>query len=94
MHIRFGVVGALNTMVYHWVALGTPFVGLMGHRFVSYARGSSPQMTACRPVWKVNKASDCMILHRYGLVYPGVGWVIFRSKDYLPESLVFHDNYL
>jgi len=31
---------------------------------------------------------------RYGLVYPGVGWVIFRSKDYLPESLVFHDNYL
>ncbi|CAK0787685.1 hypothetical protein CVIRNUC_010907 [Coccomyxa viridis] len=32
--------------------------------------------------------------HKYGLVYPGVGWVIFRSKDYLPESLVFHDNYL
>jgi glutamate decarboxylase len=31
---------------------------------------------------------------RYGLVYPGVGWIIFRSKDYLPESLVFHDNYL
>ena len=34
------------------------------------------------------------MLRRYGLVYPGVGWVIFRSKDYLPESLVFHDNYL
>ena len=27
-------------------------------------------------------------------MYPGVGWVLFRSKSYLPESLVFHDNYL
>ena len=34
------------------------------------------------------------MLRRYGLVYPGVGWIIFRSKDYLPDSLVFHDNYL
>ncbi|KAK9904949.1 hypothetical protein WJX75_006195 [Coccomyxa subellipsoidea] len=32
--------------------------------------------------------------HKYGLVYPGVGWVLFRSKKYLPDSLVFHDNYL
>ena len=31
---------------------------------------------------------------RYGLVYPGVGWILFRNKSYLPESLVFHDNYL
>ena len=27
-------------------------------------------------------------------MYPGVGWILFRSKEYLPESLVFHDNYL
>lgn len=39
-------------------------------------------------------SAECALPHRYGLVYPGVGWVIFRSKDYLPESLVFHDNYL
>ena len=32
--------------------------------------------------------------HKFGLVYPGVGWCIFRSKAFLPESLVFHDNYL
>ena len=31
---------------------------------------------------------------RYGLVYPGLGWVIWRSKEYLPESIVFHVNYL
>jgi glutamate decarboxylase len=32
--------------------------------------------------------------HKYGLVYPGVGWVIFRNKAALPEDLVFHVNYL
>ncbi|KAK7291325.1 hypothetical protein RIF29_06373 [Crotalaria pallida] len=32
--------------------------------------------------------------HKYGLVYPGVGWVVWRSKDDLPEELVFHINYL
>jgi glutamate decarboxylase len=32
--------------------------------------------------------------HKYGLVFPGVGWVIWRSPDDLPEDLVFHVNYL
>lgn len=32
--------------------------------------------------------------HKYGLVYAGVGWVIWRNKDDLPEELVFHINYL
>lgn len=32
--------------------------------------------------------------HKYGLVYPGVGWVIWRSKDFLPEAMVFHTKYL
>ena len=32
--------------------------------------------------------------HKYGLVYPGVGFVVWRSKDDLPEDLVFHVNYL
>jgi hypothetical protein len=31
---------------------------------------------------------------RYGLVYPGVGWVIWREKEDLPEDMVFHINYL
>ena len=25
-------------------------------------------------------------------MYPGLGWCIFRNKDFLPDSLVFHDN--
>ncbi|MGH3246054.1 MAG: glutamate decarboxylase, partial [Trebonia sp.] len=32
--------------------------------------------------------------HKYGLVYPGVGWIIWRGQDYLPEELVFKVNYL
>jgi glutamate decarboxylase len=32
--------------------------------------------------------------HKYGLVYPGVGWVIWRDPDSLPEDLVFRVNYL
>ncbi len=32
--------------------------------------------------------------HKYGLVYPGIGWVIWRDESYLPQDLVFHVNYL
>ena len=32
--------------------------------------------------------------HKYGLVYPGVGWVIWRDAGALPEDLVFKVNYL
>jgi glutamate decarboxylase len=32
--------------------------------------------------------------HKFGLVYPGVGWVLWRGAEFLPEDLVFHVNYL
>ncbi|MGL6297686.1 MAG: pyridoxal-dependent decarboxylase, partial [Methanobacteriaceae archaeon] len=32
--------------------------------------------------------------HKYGLVYPGVGWLIFKDKIDLPDDLIFHVNYL
>jgi glutamate decarboxylase len=32
--------------------------------------------------------------HKYGLVYPGVGWVIWRDQEHLPEDLIFKVNYL
>jgi glutamate decarboxylase len=32
--------------------------------------------------------------HKYGLTYPGVGFVVWRSLDDLPGDLVFHVNYL
>jgi glutamate decarboxylase len=32
--------------------------------------------------------------HKYGLVFPGVGWVVFRDADALPRELVFDVDYL
>ncbi len=32
--------------------------------------------------------------HKYGLVYPGVGWAVWRNEEALPRDLVFNVNYL
>lgn len=32
--------------------------------------------------------------HKYGLTYPGIGFVVWRNADHLPEELVFRVNYL
>jgi glutamate decarboxylase len=32
--------------------------------------------------------------HKFGLVYPGIGWLIFREKADLAKDLVFEENYL
>jgi glutamate decarboxylase len=32
--------------------------------------------------------------HKFGLVYPGIGWLIFRDKSDLAPDLVFEENYL
>jgi glutamate decarboxylase len=32
--------------------------------------------------------------HKYGLVYPGVGWVVWRDRESLPADLIFEVNYL
>jgi glutamate decarboxylase len=32
--------------------------------------------------------------HKYGLVYPGVGWALWRDRDALPKDLIFDVNYL
>jgi len=32
--------------------------------------------------------------HKYGLTYPGVGWIVWRDRKYLPEELIFEVSYL
>lgn len=32
--------------------------------------------------------------HKYGLTYPGIGFVVWRNADHLPEELIFRVNYL
>ena len=63
--------------------------------------GASGAMVApfCQPelVWdfridRVNSVSTSG--HKYGLVYPGVGWVVWRDRAACPESLIFHVSYL
>ncbi|CAH0002019.1 unnamed protein product [Clonostachys byssicola] len=43
----------------------------------------------CEKVVSINVSG-----HKYGLVYPGVGWVLWRAPEYLPKELVFNINYL
>jgi glutamate decarboxylase len=47
--------------------------------------------------WDFRVARVCSINasgHKYGLVYPGVGWALWRDKSVLPEDLVFRVDYL
>ncbi len=47
--------------------------------------------------WDFRLSQVCSINasgHKYGLVYPGVGWALWRSAADLPEDLVFNVNYL
>lgn len=32
--------------------------------------------------------------HKFGLVYPGLGWVVWKDKKYLPDEMAFSVNYL
>lgn len=32
--------------------------------------------------------------HKFGLVFPGVGWIVWRDREELPGELIFHCNYL
>jgi len=63
--------------------------------------GASGAMIApfCDPdlVWDFRLPRVCSINtsgHKYGLVYPGVGWVVWRDDEALPDDLVLHVNYL
>lgn len=32
--------------------------------------------------------------HKFGLVYPGIGWIVWKDKQYLPDEMSFSVNYL
>lgn len=72
-----------------------------GHDVKIHVDGASGAMIApfCQPdlewdfqIERVNSISTSG--HKYGLVYPGVGWVVWRNKAVCPESLIFHVSYL
>lgn len=40
-------------------------------------------------VWSISTSG-----HKFGLVYPGLGWVIWKDKSYMPGDMSFSVNYL
>ena len=47
--------------------------------------------------WDFRLDSVCSINvsgHKFGMVFPGVGWLVFRNEEQLPEDLVFYEDYL
>ena len=59
---------------------------------VSWSRSSSRTSSGtsgCRACVSINVSG-----HKYGLTYPGIGFVVWRSAEHLPEGLVFRVNYL
>ncbi|MFI9382968.1 glutamate decarboxylase [Kutzneria sp. NPDC052558] len=72
-----------------------------GHDIPVHVDGASGAMIApfCDPdlVWDFRLPRVASINtsgHKFGLVYPGVGWAVWRDADALPEDLVFRVNYL
>ncbi|KAL8291439.1 hypothetical protein RQP46_002417 [Phenoliferia psychrophenolica] len=48
-------------------------------------------------VWDFRLPLVCSINasgHKYGLTYAGVGWAVWRGKEYLPDEILFTVNYL
>lgn len=41
-----------------------------------------------------NVASISSSGHKYGLVYPGVGWVLWKDKEFVSKKLIFEVSYL
>ncbi len=72
-----------------------------GHELVIHIDGASGGMftpfTEPDLLWDFrldNVVSISTSGHKYGLTYPGVGWVVWRSKEYLPSELIFEVSYL
>jgi glutamate decarboxylase len=72
-----------------------------GHDVPIHVDGASGAMIApfCQPdlPWDFRLervASISTSGHKYGLVYPGLGWVVWREKSALPDDLVFYVSYL
>lgn len=99
------VFGSTYTGEFEDVAAIDAMVGALnkknGWKLVVHVDGASGAMVApfAYPDIKFdfrlpNVASINVSGHKYGLVYPGIGWAVWRTAAYLPESMVFYADYL
>lgn len=56
----------------------------------TYAKAGGPKWDFQLPRVKSINTSG----HKFGLVYAGIGWVIWRDESYLPKHLIFELHYL
>ena len=56
----------------------------------TYAQAGGPKWNFELPRVKSINTSG----HKFGLVYAGVGWIIWRDESYLPKHLIFELHYL
>ncbi|KAI1631275.1 pyridoxal phosphate-dependent transferase [Biscogniauxia mediterranea] len=56
----------------------------------TYAQAGGPKWNFDLPRVKSINTSG----HKFGLVYAGVGWIVWRDESYLPQDLIFELHYL
>lgn len=71
------------------VPVGIHVDGASGGLFVPFVHPNLEWDFRLKNVYSINTSG-----HKYGLVYPGIGWILWRDKEYLPEELIFNVNYL
>ncbi|CAM4089824.1 glutamate decarboxylase [Listeria booriae] len=72
-----------------WHELVIHVDGASGAMFTPFVNPELPWDFRLKHVVSINTSG-----HKYGLVYPGIGWVLWKDKKYLPEELVFDVSYL
>lgn len=63
--------------------------GASGAMFTPFVNPELPWDFRLKNVVSINTSG-----HKYGLVYPGVGWILWKDKEYLPKELIFEVSYL
>ena len=71
------------------VPIGIHVDGASGGLFVPFVHPALEWDFRLKNVHSINTSG-----HKYGLVYPGIGWVLWKSKEGLPERLIPGVNYL
>jgi len=71
------------------VPIGIHVDGASGGLFTPFADPKLEWDFQLKNVHSINTSG-----HKYGLVYPGIGWILWKNEEYLPKRLIFYVNYL
>lgn len=63
--------------------------GASGGMYTPFAGPNRPWDFRLKNVVSINTSG-----HKYGLVFPGIGWILWRDEKFLPKELIFDVSYL